>query len=644
MRLRVAAAVAAVGAVAAGVATFSRRSVSDAVPGDLLLVADVANATGDTMFDKAAQAAVMVGLGQSRRVSLYPRARLRATLERMRFTNLDTVLSYELAQDVAERDRVPLVLGLWLDRDHDGYRLTARLADVRAHRQVFEVSRPARMRDDVIAGMDELLRRTRRALGESRREVADRSAPLPLVTTSSLEALRSYAEGSVAWRAGDYRRAREFFGRAIDLDTGFAMAYGALGNVEYYTHNRDTGERHYAAALSRASRLTEWERLRLLHSQAAFRGQPDSARVISGVIAERFPSAASWYDYGTNLMQGKRYEEAVEVLKRALTFDSLDVNGWVNLATAHKALRRNGDAIIAYRRAETIDAGVLYRNNINHEYGGTLLALNRTAEAESVYRRMTAGSRIADRALGLRSLGLLALWQGRMYEAIGDFQQALEATQQMNAVLSTARNRLWLVAAYRATNRLADANSEVSRTIALANSPIFPPAMLAVLAYACYQLDRYHDVETVVQLIRSRASNDVPSDRASVAIGDALRYLVRQRSDSALVRLRQAGDFNFPIIPMMLTAEAFQSVGERDSAKTTLLAVLDSIGFGAEGQDDYIRAPLVLGEVLLQQGDSVGAANRYRAFIDRWRAAPPDLPDLVTARARLAALTERSRH
>jgi tetratricopeptide (TPR) repeat protein len=643
MRLGAVVVVVAVGAAAAGVTTFSRRSVHDVVPGELLLVADVANATGDTMFDKAVQAAVTVGLGQSRRVSLYPRARLRSTLQRMRFTNVDTVISYELAQDVAERDRVRLVLGLWLDRHAEGYQLTARLADVRAHRTVVELTRTAPTRDDVITGMDDVLRQTRRALGESRREVDDRSAPLPLVTTSSLEALRSYAEGSAAWRAGDYLRAKEFWARALDLDTGFAMAYGALGNVEYYVHNREAGDRRYAAAFSRATRLTEREKLQLLQSQASFRGQPDSARVIAGMIAERFPSAASWYDYGTNLMQARRYEEAVKALQRALAFDSFDVYGWVNLATTYKALRRHEDAIRAYRRAEAIDPEALYRNNINHEYGGTLVALNRMAEAESVYRRMAAGSRIADRALGLRSLGLLALWQGRIYEAIGNFQQALEATLQMNSLISTGRNRLWLAAVYRTTNRTVDANTEVSRTIAMANSPNFPPVMLAVLAYACYQLDRYHDVETVAQLIRSRATDDVPSDRASVAIGDALRHLARHRPDSALGRLRQAGDFNFPIIQMMLTAEAFQSAGERDSAKTTLIAMLDSEGFGAEGQDDFIRAPLVLGDVLLELGDSVGAAKRYRQFIDRWRAAPPDLPDLVTVRSRLAALTQPRR-
>ena len=61
----------------------------------------------------------------------------------------------------------------------------------------------------------------------------------------------------------DYQRARELWERAVDLDTGFAMALGSLGSWHYYTHNRDLGERYYQAAFAHADRLTERELLDL---------------------------------------------------------------------------------------------------------------------------------------------------------------------------------------------------------------------------------------------------------------------------------------------------------------------------------------------------------------------------------------------
>lgn len=640
-RVRIGAVAATVAALAtAGVLASRGRGAGGFRPGDPLLLSDVVNATGDTTFDKAILAAATVGLGQSGRISLYPRSRVREALQLMR-VDPDSAVSFELAQRVAERCQVNFVLGLRVDSDPAGYRLTARLGDVRSYRDVFETSFVASTPDGVIDRLDQVLRRTRRTLGESARD-ADRGAPLPLVTTPSLAALRSFAEGSSAWRAGEYQRAREFWERAIDLDTGFAMAYGALGSYEYYVHHREDGDRRFGAAFSRATRLTERERLQLLLNHLAFRGQLDSARVIGRAVANQFPSAESWYNYGSSLMRSKHQIEAIDALRRALAFDPRFREAWINLATAYKALGRQEEAIRAYRAAEALDSTALYRNNINHEFGATLVLAHRAAEAESVYRRMAAGPRIGDRALGLRSLGLLALWQGRIYEAVGDFQQALEATQQMNSLLSVARNRLWLSAAYRTANRPSDANSEVSRAIALTASPTFPPVMLALVAYACYQLDRSSDIDGLIVAMRARTSDD-PGDRASLALGVALQQLVRQRPESALMQLRHAAEFSFPQIRMMLTAEAFRAADRPDSAKATLLRMLDDTGFGAEGQDEYIRVPLVLGDVLLELGDSVGAAARYQAFIDHWRAAPPDLPDLLTARSRLTSLTRVSR-
>jgi predicted negative regulator of RcsB-dependent stress response len=93
----------------------------------------------------------------------------------------------------------------------------------------------------------------------------------------------------------------------------------------------------------------------------------------------------------------------------------------------------------------------------------------------------------------------------------------------------------------------------------------------------------------------------------------------------------------------MSTAEAFQALGRRDSVRVALTALVETDEFGSQGQDEWLRAPLLLGDALLALGDSAGAYKRYQEVATRWRDAPPDTPDLVTARARLAALSARAR-
>lgn len=607
-------------------------------PGDVIMLADVANQTGDTLFGRGILTAASVALGESRRVRLYSRARLPAVYALMKISDRATALDYELAQDVAERDHVRWVLGLTVARATEGYRIGARIADVDQHLEIADLSTTAQTKSNVIGALDELLVRVRHALGESRWITRRGHTPLPLVTTASLEALRSYAEGSSAWSASRFEQARELWQRAVDLDTGFAMAYGSLGSWHYYHHDRLKGEHFYEEALKRSARLTEWERLRLLDGQATYRGNLDSALVLSRTIAERFPSVNSWYGYGTSLLQRRRHEDAIISFRRALTFDSLHVNSWLNLATSSKALNRYDDAIRFYERAGQIDSSVLYTSNINNEYGGALVHAGRLADAEAVFRHMVAGDEISNRMLGLRSLGWLALWQGRLYEAIGNFQQSIEAAHQANNPLGEGRNRMLLAGVYRTANRMADANAEITRALLLAREPTFDPNMLAALVFTCQQLDRSRDAESIAALLHQRVRPDSRVDQTAEAYANGVVMLLHDHPDSALAYFRRAADFPVRTQQLMSTAEAFQALGQRDSVRTVLSAVVDADGFGAQAEDDWLRAPLLLADALLALGDSVGAVKRYQDVATRWRDAPQDMPDLVKARSRLAAL------
>jgi tetratricopeptide (TPR) repeat protein len=616
---------------------------SRARTGDVVLLADLANESGDSALDRGLDGAAAVALQQSRHLRLYPRSRLPSIYALMRLEDPDTPLTYELAREVAERDRVRFVVGLTISRTDDGYRVTARVADVTSQREVARLEQRASLRGEVIGALDDVLARVRRALGESRRDVAHGRAPLPRVTTASLEALRSYDDGSRAWVRGDYRVANELWRRAVDLDTGFAMALGALGAASYYARDRASGERYFAAAFARADRLTEWERLRLLQQHAVFGGHDDSALVLAGTIAQRFPSADAWYGYGTSLMRSRRSREAIDALTRALAFDSLSANTWINLATTHAQLNQFDEAVRHYLRAGALDSMVLFQGNVNHEYGRSLVALGRHTDAEAAYRRMAASPRLGDRALGLRSLGWLAFYEGRLYEAIGDFQQAIEASRQMRSPFGEGRSELLLAGVYRAMNRTREAQAALSRALAVADAPTFTPDMLGVLLYACAQLQRGRDAEIVASRLRARVDSQNPRDGGSAALAAGVLHLLRQRYDSALVDLRRATGYPLRIQRHMLMAAAFDGLGQRDSVRAALEAALAERGFGIEGQDDWLRVPLLLGDALLQSADTAAAVARYRELLARWQQAPPDAPDLVAARARLAGLSRLPR-
>jgi tetratricopeptide (TPR) repeat protein len=606
--------------------------------GDRLLVANVMNETGDTVFDAGIASAATVALRQSRRLQLYPRSRLPVVYHLMQIGNPDTALTFELAQEVAQRDRVRFVLGLRIARKGEGYRVSGRLADVGVAGRVMETSADASTRKDVLAALDEVLLSIRRQLGETRSEVVDSARPLPFVTTASLEALRAYGAGSEAWSRGEFALARELWLRAVDIDTGFAMAYGALGAGYYYGHERAEGERYYGEALKRSARLSERERLQIQGALVGYRGNLDSAIALSRMLAVGYPGVATWYEHGTSLLQAHRDSEAMSAFRTGLRYDSTHVGSYINLATAARRRDRLDEALGYYARAGQIDSTVLYRNNLNIEWGGTLVMRGRVAEADSAFHRMASGPRIADRALGLRSLGYLALWRGHPDEAVDYFRQATDATVQLKSPLGEARNRMLVAAAYRAQGRPRDAAEEVTKTLALMQAPVMEPLALTMLATSCVRLGRVADAERVLALLRTRVNRANTADVASEAYVAGLVDLLRHRGDSALLHARQATLLSQKIQRWTLLAESFRMVGQIDSARVAVLRVLAEPGFGYEGQEDWLRAPLVLGDLLLAQRDTAGAVKAYRRLLDQWRDAPPELPDIVAVRTRLALL------
>lgn len=637
-RRAIGATICAVLVLATGYFITRARKVEGLADGEALLVANVQNETGDSVFDASIARAATVALQQSRRVQLYPRSRLLAIYRLMRIGNPDTALTFELAQEVAQRDRIRFVLGLRVARAGDGYRVTAQLADVSTAGGVTNANADARTKRDVIAALDEVLRATRRTMGESRRDVSERALPLPLVTTTSMEALRSFAEGSAAWSKGESALAIELWRRAVDIDTGFAMAYGALGASYYYNHNREQGEHYYGEALKRAGRLSDREHLQLESSLLQYRGNLDSAVVVSRILAMRYPNVSTWYNHGTSLMQAHRDSEAMTALRTALRYDSTHVNSYINLATSARKLGQLDQALEYYARAGQLDSQVLYRNNINDEWGGTLVVRGRYGEADSAFRRMSKGARVSDRALGFRSQGYLALWRGRPDEAVDRLRQATTAAVQSRSPLGEARDRMLTAAAHRAAGHDREASSELSKTLVLAREPAMEPFVLALVAASCMKMNRLADAEGMLALLRTRVNRTNAADVASEAYVAGLVALLRHRPDSALVFARRTAALPQQILRWTLMAEAYRLLGQTDSARAAMTRVLAERGFGTEGQEDWLRAPLVLGDMLLAVGDTAGAMQAYSRLQEQWRDAQPGLPEATIVRNRIAML------
>lgn len=192
---------------------------------DQVLVTDVENSTGDSLFDRSVPVALTAGILQTKRVSLFSRARARETLALMGRPGTDTVIDESLGREIAQRAGVRLIVVPSIARFDSTYILRARVVDAATGEVEGIESARAAGRAGILDALDDLSHDLRRSFGETILSLRRTTVPLPLATTSSLEALKLYADGMRAFNGGEYSSAVTLYRAAIARDSNFAMAH-----------------------------------------------------------------------------------------------------------------------------------------------------------------------------------------------------------------------------------------------------------------------------------------------------------------------------------------------------------------------------------------------------------------------------------
>lgn len=637
-RRRILSGAAAASLILAGVWAVARSGAAQVGAGAQVLLADVDNATTDSTLGRAFYAAATIGLSGSRHVALFPRSRVRETLARMRRSGADSALTEPLAREIAAREGLAMVVALGVIQVDSSYLLTARLIDPQTGRDLRTASERVSGRAGLLEGLDRLLRSSRRALGESRTQLRAGAEPLPQVTTSSLEALRSYVAGGEAWTRRDVAGAQQHWERAAALDSNFALANAALADVWYIGYNdRARGDRWMNRALGQLDRLTEREQLRIRAQAAQRQGRNVEAADFARMLAERYPTRDTWYNLGTVLLGQYRCRGAIPAIRKALAFDSLFTNAHINLATCLQLAGPVEASLVAYAAAARSDSMALFRGNINHEWGVAFVRAGRPAEADSAYRRMTEVGEPFDRARGHRSLAWLSMYRGRFREAVLHLEQAIGLLGDSPG-LPVFRNRVILAEAYLMLGDVARARRQLDSAAALGKSLDIVPAFSLYFGHAELRAGR---LEAAAKALKQTISAGAPAgdnDRNSIQALDGALRLARGDAPGAIDLVRSENGPLMAAFRLAVLAEAYGARGNPDSALTAAVRLSETFAFGEESQLEWLRGPLLVARYAEALGDSPTARAAYSRFIEQWKQGDQNLPDLVAARRALARL------
>lgn len=288
---------------------------------DRVVVAEFANLAGDSLLAAGITEAFRVDVSQSPIVRVLSGSQVASALRRMERAP-DTPLDETLARELAEREGAKAIVTGSVANVAGAFTVSAQLLSARKGDVLASIRETADDSSRLMLAVDRASKELRRRIGESFRSLRA-SPPLAQETTGSLAALRVYTEGKRLVLQSRRPEAIRKFEQAIALDTAFASAYNALGQVYGSVAEPGRAQAALRRAVDHQHRLPLLERTFTVASYAYGVGDFVTAEATYNRALERF---ADDYRILNNLalIHRDRHEFAVaeSLFMRAAAVDS----------------------------------------------------------------------------------------------------------------------------------------------------------------------------------------------------------------------------------------------------------------------------------------------------------------------------------
>src|SRR5262245_1161825 len=197
---------------------------------DTVLLADFVNTTGDAVFDGTLKQALAVKLEESPFLSIFPEERVRESLRFMGRPPDDRV-TRDVAREICQRQGLKATLLGSIAKFDRNYAISLEAINAQSGEAIARQQVEAEGKDQVLKALGGAAIKLREKLGESLASLQRYDAPIDQATTSSLDALKAFAQGNELFARGKALEAIPFYQRAEELDPNFALAWAMLARV-----------------------------------------------------------------------------------------------------------------------------------------------------------------------------------------------------------------------------------------------------------------------------------------------------------------------------------------------------------------------------------------------------------------------------
>jgi class 3 adenylate cyclase/tetratricopeptide (TPR) repeat protein len=617
-------------------------------PRERILIAEFDNHTRDSLLGVTLTEALRVDLAQSSLVTVVPPEYVRDALARME-KPAGAPLDAALAREVAQREGIKAVLTGDVGAAGSGYLLSAQLLSPGTGEALAAFRETARDSTGLVAAIDRLSDRMREKIGESLKTIRGGES-LEKVTTPSLDALRKYSQAVRALDGGgDVATSVELLQEAVEIDSGFAMAWRKLGVTLGNLGQQPTRAlQAFVKAYENRERLTDRERYLTLAAYASYviRDTSKGIAAYRSLLEEHPHDTWALNNLAILYLERGDYASAIELTERALGLDSLLVYSYINLIDAQVAKGDSSGArstleLFARRfsgkRGPLFQAATLAAARGDYDGAEAIFLEVERATADDPGLNQFVSVQISDLQ---RLRGRLPESEGRLRNVMATQEERGLANQVLRGAIAIGLDDALLRRNSQAGLREVDAALEKHPLAAL--EPLDRPyETLAAFYWAANEPGRLRSLLAEITAAPSAVAQWwAASD--SLAVAGYLALAEGRPLDAATLFQARPAKPGCPICWLPLLGRAYDQASEPDSAITVYERYLNTPWLERREPDSFVLVPIHerLGELYAERGEPAKAIEHYRKVAELWEHADPDLqPRVEAARRAIRALT-----
>jgi serine/threonine protein kinase/Tfp pilus assembly protein PilF len=649
------------------------------------------NNTGDETLDhwrKALSDLLIADLSQSKYISVLSGEKLFNLLEEMNLLEAKSYSSRTL-NEISKRGRVEYILVGKIAMAGDAFRIDALLQEADTGNTIGNERVEGIGEESFFSMVDELTKKIKENFKLSAEEIAgDLDEEAGMITSGSPEAYRYYSEGMNFHNKGDYLKSIPLFETAVAIDPEFAMAYRTMAVAYINLGYRSEARRRFQKAFELSDRVSDRERYQIqgvfyLQSEKTY----DKAIEVYNKLLEIYPEDINGNNNLGNVYTDlELWDKARKQYEVNIRNKDLAIQSYNNLANVLMAKGLYGEAInILERYLKEISNNVFLRSVLADTYisqGKYELALEQVLKAFSLdpthYRNFLikgdigllkgdlAGTekeyqKLLDKEAplahdyGLSRLGALYLLQGKFKEARDQAEQGIELAEMLGETSWKSWFHLYLAYLYLKSGdpeqalkecELGRTSAEEGEDLNWQRRALHFKGLIYLEMRSIGQAQKAAD--ELIELIEKGRH------RSSIRLYHHLMGQIafeRGELSNALIHFKEALSllpFQYPeekrighALFIDSLASTYYKQRDFDKAREEYEKIISlTIGRLYYG-DLYARSFYMLGKIYQEKGLEEKAKENYQKFLDIWKNADSEFPELRDARKHMSSLNDQ---